>query len=49
MISFSTIAQSKNPEKSAKWASNKMTGLLSLKVVDANKVYEIQFGKIIKF
>jgi len=48
MISFSTIAQSKNPEKSAKRTSDKITALLSLNSVDDNKVYKIQLEKIIR-
>ncbi|WP_418263743.1 hypothetical protein [Flavobacterium faecale] len=48
MVSFSTMAQSNNPEKSAKWASDKMTTLLTLNEGDAKKVYEIQLEKTIK-
>lgn len=44
-ISFSGLAQSKNPEKSAQWAADRMTELLALNEVDAKKVYEIQLEK----
>ncbi|WPR71184.1 hypothetical protein SLW70_14745 [Flavobacterium sp. NG2] len=48
MVSFSALAQSKNPEKSAKWATDKMTELLGLKEGDSKKVYDIQLEKTIK-
>ncbi len=48
LFSFSALAQSNNPEKSAKWASDKMTALLTLNEGDAKKVYEIQLEKTIK-